>query len=156
MDTLLQNYKVQATKIILEVTKFEVEEKKKKLISAMNDCVSVLVNTLTIVKLDTKKWLTTLKRKEIATYTALKMYKNILSHTFCTPLSDERDNVIASFKLEHMKVGMREISELPDYQGCEYSQLIQGVKISLTNTLLSLTNTIPALTIQFLAVKIKK
>ena len=28
MDTLIQNYKVQATKIILEVTKFEVEENK--------------------------------------------------------------------------------------------------------------------------------
>ena len=48
MDTLPHNYKVQATNIILEVTKFEVEEKKKKLISAMNDSVSVLANTLTI------------------------------------------------------------------------------------------------------------
>ena len=37
MDTLLQNYKVQLTKIILEVTNFEVEQNKKKLISAMND-----------------------------------------------------------------------------------------------------------------------
>ena len=52
MDTLLQIYKFKATKIILEVTKFEVEQKKKKLISAMNDCVSDLANTLTIVKLD--------------------------------------------------------------------------------------------------------
>ena len=26
MDTLLQNYKVQATKIILKITKFEVEQ----------------------------------------------------------------------------------------------------------------------------------
>ena len=29
IDTLLQNYKVQATKIILELTKFEVEQKKR-------------------------------------------------------------------------------------------------------------------------------
>ena len=29
MDTLLQHYKVQATKIILELTKFEVEQKKR-------------------------------------------------------------------------------------------------------------------------------
>ena len=34
MDTLLHNYKVQTTKIILEVKKFELQEKKKKLISA--------------------------------------------------------------------------------------------------------------------------
>ena len=55
MDTLLQNYKVQAAKIILEVTKFEVEQKKKKkkLISAINYCVSNLANTLIIVKLET-------------------------------------------------------------------------------------------------------
>ena len=39
MDTLPQNYKVQATKNILEVTKIEVEKKKKKLISAMIDCI---------------------------------------------------------------------------------------------------------------------
>ena len=32
MDTLLQNYKVQETKIILEVKKFEVGQKKKKFI----------------------------------------------------------------------------------------------------------------------------
>ena len=55
MDTLLQNYKVQATKIILEVTKFEIEKKNNKIISAMNDCVSNLTITLTIVKLETEK-----------------------------------------------------------------------------------------------------
>ena len=55
MDTLLQSYKVQPTNIFLEVTKFEVEQKKKKLISAINDCVSDLANTLTIMKLDTTK-----------------------------------------------------------------------------------------------------
>ena len=51
MDTLLQIYKIEATKIILEVTKFEVEQKKKKLISEMNDCVFNLANKLTIVQL---------------------------------------------------------------------------------------------------------
>ena len=63
IDTLLQNYKVQATKIILEVKKFEVEQNKKKLISAINNCVSDLANTLTIVKLETTKKLTRLQRK---------------------------------------------------------------------------------------------
>ena len=53
--TLLHSYKVQATKIILEVTKFEVEQNKKKLISSMNDCFSNLANTLTCVKLETQK-----------------------------------------------------------------------------------------------------
>ena len=107
MDTLLQNYKVQATKIILEVTKFEVEQKKKKLISEMNDCVSILANTLTIVKLETTKWLTGLKRKEISAHTALKMYKTLLSDTLFTLLTAECNDVIASFKLEHMKDGIR-------------------------------------------------
>ena len=55
MDNLLQNYKVEGTKIILEVKYFEVEKKKKKLISAMNDCVSDLSNTLTIIKTRTTK-----------------------------------------------------------------------------------------------------
>ena len=71
MDTLLHNYKVQATKIILEVTKFEVEQKKKKLISAMNDCVSNLSNTITILKLETTKWLIRLERKEIVAHVFL-------------------------------------------------------------------------------------
>ena len=103
IDTLPHNYKVQATNIILEVTKFEVEQKKKKLISAMNDCVSVLANTLTIVKLDSKKLLTTLKSKEIAAHTALKMHKTLLNDTFFTLLIAEGDEVIVYFKLEHMK-----------------------------------------------------
>ena len=117
MDTLLQNDKVQATKIILEVTNFEVEQKKKKLISAINYCVSVLANTITIVKLDTKKLLTRIEREKIAAHTALKTYKTLLSDTFFTILTTERDELIASFKLEHMKDDIREISELPDYQG---------------------------------------
>ena len=107
MDTLLQNYKVQTTKIILEVTKFEVEQKKKKLISAMNYCVSILGNTLTIVKLEMKTWLTRLKRKEIAAHAALKMYNTLLSDTFFTLLTAESNDVIASFNLEHMKDGIR-------------------------------------------------
>ena len=63
INTLLQNYKVQAIKIILDVTNFEVEQKKMKLISSMNDCVSNLAITLTIVKLETTKFLIRLKRK---------------------------------------------------------------------------------------------
>ena len=63
MYTLLQNYKVQATEIILELTKFEVEHKNKKLIYAMNYCVSKLANTLTIVELETENWLTGIKSK---------------------------------------------------------------------------------------------
>ena len=55
MDTLLHNYKVQATKIIFEVTKFEVEQNKKKVIYAMDDSISIIAHTLTIVKLDMKK-----------------------------------------------------------------------------------------------------
>ena len=63
MDTLLQNYKVQATEIVLEVTKFEVEHKNKMLIYAMHDCVSELANTLAIIKLETENLLTGFKRK---------------------------------------------------------------------------------------------
>ena len=55
MDTLLQNYKVEGTKIILEVKNVEVEKKKKKFIYAMNDCVSDLANTHTTMKIETKK-----------------------------------------------------------------------------------------------------
>ena len=63
MDTLLQNYKVQATEIVLEVTKFEVEHKNKMLIYAMHDCVSELANTLAIIKLETENLITGFKRK---------------------------------------------------------------------------------------------
>ena len=63
INTLLQNYKVQATKIILYVTKFEVEQKKNRLTSAMNDSVSDLPNTLTILKIETKQCLTRLERR---------------------------------------------------------------------------------------------
>ena len=107
MDTLLQNYKAEGTKIILEVKNVEVEKKKKKLISAMNDCVSNLANTFTIMNLDTTKWLTGLKRKEIAAHAALKMYKTLLSDTFFTLLTAEHGDVTKSFKLEHMKNGIR-------------------------------------------------
>ena len=55
MDNLLQNYKVEGTKIILEVKNVEVEKKKKKFIYAMNDCVSDLSKILTIMKLETTK-----------------------------------------------------------------------------------------------------
>ena len=113
MDTLLQNYKAEGTKIILEVKNVEVEKKKKKLISAMNDCVSNLANTFTIMNLDTTKWLTGLKRKEIAAHAALKMYKTLLSDTFFTLLTAERNGVTKSFKLEHMKDGIIEIRDLP-------------------------------------------
>ena len=119
-------------------------------------CVSVLANTLTIVNLDRKKWLTGLERKEIAAHAALNMYKTLQSDTFFTLLTTEHDDVIAFFKLEHMKDGKIEISERPDYQGYEYSQIIQRVALSITKTLLSLTNTVTSFTLQFLAVKIKK
>ena len=117
MDTLLQNYKVEGTKIILEVKNVEVEKKKKKLISAMNDCVSNLANTFTIMNLDTTKWLTGLKRKEIAAHAALKMYITLLGDTLFTLLTAECNEIIASLNLEHMKDGIRDISELPDDQG---------------------------------------
>ena len=149
IDTLLQNYKVQATKIILEVIHFEVEQKKKKLISKVNDCVSYLANTLTIVKLETKKWLTGIKSKEIAAHAALKMYKTLLSDTFFTLLTAERDEITASLKLEHMKDSIREISELPYDQGYEDAQII-------LKTALSFTNTLPNLTLQVWAGKVKK
>ena len=74
----------------------------------MNDCVSNLANTLTILKLDTKKCLTGLERKEIAAHAALKMYKTIQSDTFFKPLTAEQDDVIAYLKLEHMKYGIKE------------------------------------------------
>ena len=90
----------------------------------MNYFVSDLANTLTIVKLETTNWLTRLKRKEIAAHAALKMYKTLWSDTFFTLIAAEHDNITASFKLEHMKDGKREISELPDDQGYEYAQLI--------------------------------
>ena len=54
----------------------------------MNDCVSDLANTLTIVKLETKKWLTGLERKEIAAHTALNIYRTLLSDTFFTLLTN--------------------------------------------------------------------
>ena len=75
----------------------------------MNDFVSDLSNTLTTVKLDTTTWLTILKMKEIAAQAALKMYKTLLSDTLFTLLTAEHDDVIASFKLEHMKDGIIEI-----------------------------------------------
>ena len=68
----------------------------------MNYCVSVPANTLTILKLETTKWLTGLERKEIAAHAALKMYKILLNDTLFTLLTTERNDVIASFKLEHM------------------------------------------------------
>ena len=113
----------------------------------MNDCVSILANTLTIVELDTTKWLTIIEREEIAA---------LLSDTFCTLLTTERDELIAFFKVEHMKNGIREISELPDYQVYEYAKLIQRVALLLTNTILSLTNALTVLNLQFLARKVKK
>ena len=85
----------------------------------MNDCVSDLANTLTIVKLDMTKRLIRLERKEIAAHSALKIYKTLLSDTFFTLLTSERDDVTESFKLEHMKDGIRAISELPYHQGYE-------------------------------------
>ena len=117
MYTLLQNYKFQATTIILEVKKFEVEQNKKKLISETIDCISDLANILTIVKLDTEKWLTGLERKEIAAHSALKMYITLLGDTLFTLLTAECNEIIASLNLEHMKDGIRDISELPDDQG---------------------------------------
>ena len=99
MDTLLNNYKVHLKKIILEVTNFEVEQNKKKLISTMNYFVSSLSNTLTIVKLETTKELTRLEGKGIAEHAALEMYKNLLSDTFFTLLTTERNDVISFFKL---------------------------------------------------------
>ena len=149
MDTLLHHYKVQATKIIFEVTKFEVEQKKKKLISAINDFVSDLSNTLAILKLKAAKWLTGLKRKEISAHASLKMYKALLSDTFFKLLTAECDDVIVYLKLEHMKDDIREISKLQDDQGYEEAQLIQTVAILLTDNL-------PALTLQVWAVKVKK
>ena len=67
------------------------------------------------------------------------MYKTLLSDTCFTLLKAERNDVIASFKLKHMKDGIREISELPDDQGYEDAKLTQTVVLSLTNTLPSLT-----------------
>ena len=64
-------------------------------------------------------------------------------------ITAERDDVIASFKLEHMKNGIREISELPEYQWYEYVKLIQWVALSLINT-------VPALTLQIGVLKVKK
>ena len=56
-----------------------------------------------------------------------------------TLLATERDGIIASFKLEHTKDGIRGIRSLPGDQGYEDSQLIQTVALSLTNTLPTLT-----------------
>ena len=83
--------------------------KKKKLVSEMNYCVSFPANTLTILKIEATKWLATLKRKEIAAHADLKMYKTLLNDTLFTLLTTERNDVITSFKLEHMKDGIREI-----------------------------------------------
>ena len=149
MDTLLHHYKVQATKIIFEVTKFEVEQKKKKLISAINDFVSNLSNTLAILKLKAAKWLTGLKRKEISAHSDLKTYQTLLSDTYFILLIAERDDVTESFKLEHMKDGIIEIRKLLDDQGYEYSQLIQAIVLSLTNNL-------PAINLQVWVGKVKK
>ena len=90
------------------------------------------------MKLETTNWLTGLERKEIKAHAALKIYKTLLSDTFFTLLIDERDDVTASFKLEHIKDGIRDISELPDDQGYEYTQLIQTIALSLTNILAAL------------------
>ena len=77
------------------------------------------------------------------------MYKNLLGEILFTLLTAECNGIIASFKLDHMKYGIRNISELPDDQGYEEAQIIQKVAISLTNSL-------PALTLQVWAGKIKK
>ena len=47
--------------------------------------------------------LTGLERKKIAAQAALKMYKNLLSDTLFTLITAAHDDVIAYFKLEHMK-----------------------------------------------------
>ena len=47
--------------------------------------------------------------------------------------------VIASFKLEHMKDGIRDISKMPDDQGYKDAHIIQKVTLSLTNTISALT-----------------
>ena len=72
-----------------------------------------------------KKWLTWLEWKEIAAHATLKMYKTLLSDTFFTLLTAERNDAITYFRLEHMKDGKTEISELPDDQGYEDAHLIQ-------------------------------
>ena len=64
----------------------------------MNDCVSILDNTLTTVKLETTQYLTTHEREEIAAQAALKMYKTLINDNFFTLLTAERNDVIASFK----------------------------------------------------------
>ena len=64
----------------------------------MNDCVSILDNMLTTVKLETTQYLTTHEKKEIAAHTALKMYKTLINDNFFTLLTAERNDVIASFK----------------------------------------------------------
>ena len=76
-----------------------------------------------------EKWLTGIKRKEIAAHMDLKIYKTIFIDTFFTMFAAERDDVIKSFKLEHMKYGIREISELPNDQGYEDARIIQTVAL---------------------------
>ena len=93
----------------------------------MNHCVSELANTLTTVKVGMEKWLTGIKRKEIAAH--LKIYKNISSDTFFTLFATERDAVIQYFKLEHMKYGIIEIIELPNDQGYKDTRIIQTVAL---------------------------
>ena len=63
------------------------------------------------------------------------MYKSLLNDTFFTLFTDELDDVIASFKLEHMKDGIKEIGFMPDGQGYEDDKLIQTVALPVTNTL---------------------
>ena len=41
------------------------------------------------------------------------MYKTLLSDTFFTLLTDERNDAITYFKLKHMKDDIKEISDFP-------------------------------------------
>ena len=47
--------------------------------------------------------------------------------------------LIAPFKLEQMKDGIRNISKIPDDQGYKDAHIIQTVTLSLTNTISALT-----------------
>ena len=77
------------------------------------------------------------------------MYITLFRNTFFTLFTAERDDVIAPFKLEHMKNGIRDISEILDDHGYEDAQLVQTVALSLPNTL-------PALTLEVWEGKVKK
>ena len=151
-DDLLQNYRVEMTKVMMGVTELEIKQKTAKLISAMHECVADMANLLTIFKLKTNQqgWTTGLTEKEIAGHAAMRMYEQ-LGNNFSRQLGAERNELTQSFRREHLPDGLREIDALTEEERRENNDALFIQDISLT-----LTRLLPALTIDLWASEDKK